>query len=418
MSYDLAEDGSLTELPTKNIDTGMGLDRMAAILQDVPSVFETDHVRPLVDLAEELSSRRYNEGGAVTRAMRIVADHSRGAAFLIADGVVPSNEDRGYILRRIMRRAIQQGRTLGLEAPWLGRFAERTIELMGDAYPELVAERETIARWVGDEEESFGRTLERGTELLERLVAEAKQSETSWIDAADAFKLHDTYGFPYDLTKELLAEHGLSVDDEGFEELMEEQRQRARIGERHRPRLREHARARPRLRRRGTADDFVGYETLRATTGLAAVEAVDGRALVKLEESPFYAEGGGQVADSGVLRWGGEEARVVDVYRLGEDQALEVEPSGAAIEAGVPVEAEVEARDPPRDDAQPHRDPPPARGAARAPRQPRAPGGLRGPSRQAPLRLHPRPGAEPRGAARRRGPGQRVGQGEPRRSAG
>ena len=176
MSYDLAEDGTLTELPMRNIDTGMGLDRMAAILQDVPSVYETDHVRPLIDLAEELSGHGYEEGDAVTRAMRIVADHSRGAAFLIADGVVPSNEDRGYILRRIMRRAIQQGNTLGLEAPWLGRFAERTIELMGDAYPELVAERETIARWVDDEEESFGRTLERGTELLERLIAEAKES--------------------------------------------------------------------------------------------------------------------------------------------------------------------------------------------------------------------------------------------------
>src|ERR1700744_2238399 len=119
--------------------------------------------------------------------MRLVADHSGGAAFLIAGGVVPSNEDRGYILRRIMRRAIQQGRTLGLEAPWLGRFAERALEIMGESSPELVAERETIARWVGDEEESFGRTLERGSELLERLVAEAKQSETSWIDAAAAF---------------------------------------------------------------------------------------------------------------------------------------------------------------------------------------------------------------------------------------
>ncbi len=167
MSYDLAEDGTLTELPMRNIDTGMGLDRMAAILQDVPSVYETDHVRPLIDLAEELTGHGYEEGERVTRAMRIVADHSRGAAFLIADGVVPSNEDRGYILRRIMRRAIQQGNTLGLEAPWLGRFAERTIELMGEAYPELVAERDTIARWVDDEEESFGRTLVRGTELLE-----------------------------------------------------------------------------------------------------------------------------------------------------------------------------------------------------------------------------------------------------------
>jgi alanyl-tRNA synthetase len=341
MSYELAEDGSLTELPMKNIDTGMGLDRMAAILQDVPSVFETDHVRPLVELVEELSGRRYDEGGAVTRAMRIVADHSRGAAFLIADGVVPSNEDRGYILRRIMRRAIQQGRSLGLEAPWLGRFAERTIELMADDYPELAAERETIRRWVGAEEESFGRTLERGTELLERLVAEAQASGTSWIDAGEAFKLHDTYGFPYDLTKELLAERGLSVDDQGFEELMEEQRQRARVGaatahgsENTHERVAAFAAAAPPTR-------FVGYETLRATTGLAAVEPVDGKALVKLEESPFYAEGGGQVADSGVLRWDGKEARVVDVYRLGEDQALEVEPA-EAIAPGVAVEAEVD----------------------------------------------------------------------------
>jgi alanyl-tRNA synthetase len=361
MTYDLSPDGALGELPMRNIDTGMGLDRMAAILQDVPSVFETDLLRPLVDLAEELSGRSYAEGGAVTRAMRIVADHSRGAAFLIADGVVPSNEDRGYILRRIMRRAIQQGRTLGLEAPWLSRFAERSIEMMADAYPELAAERETIARWVGDEEEGFGRTLERGTELLERLIAEAREAGTSWIDAADAFKLHDTYGFPYDLTKELLAEQGLSVDDGGFEELMEEQRQRARVGvatahgseDRH-EKVIAFAAAAPPTR-------FVGYETLRATTGLAAVEADDGRALVKLEESPFYAEGGGQVADSGVLRWDGGEADVVDVYRVGGDQALEVvpgrraaagdaaerdgesgEPEVAAIEPGVAVEAVVD----------------------------------------------------------------------------
>jgi alanyl-tRNA synthetase len=341
MTYDLGEDGSLTELPMRNIDTGMGLDRMAAILQDVPSVFETDLVRPLIDLAEEMSGRSYAEGGAVTRAMRIVADHSRGAAFLVADGVVPSNEDRGYILRRIMRRAIQQGRTLGFEAPWLGRFAERTIETMAEAYPELAAERETIARWVGDEEESFGRTLERGTELLERLVTEAKESETSWIEAAEAFKLHDTFGFPYDLTKELLAERGLSVDDGGFEELMEEQRQRARVGaatahgsENRHERVIDFAGAAPPTR-------FVGYETLRATTGLAAVEREDGRALVKLEESPFYAEGGGQVADSGTLRWEGGEARVLDVYRVGEDQALEVEPSGE-IDEGAAVEAEVD----------------------------------------------------------------------------
>jgi alanyl-tRNA synthetase len=343
MSYGLAEDGSLSELPMRNIDTGMGLDRMAAILQDVPSVFETDHVRPLIDLAEELSGHGYEEGDAVTRAMRIVADHARGAAFLIADGVVPSNEDRGYILRRVMRRAIQQGNTLGLESPWLGRFAERTIELMGDAYPELVAERETIARWVDDEEQSFGRTLDRGTELLRSLIAAARESESSWIDAADAFKLHDTYGFPYDLTRELLADEGLAVDDSGFEELMEEQRQRARTGaatahgseDRHERVIAFAAAAPP--------THFVGYETLSATTGLAAVQGDDGGALVKLEQSPFYAEGGGQVADSGVLRWAsGAEANVTEVFRIAEDQVLHVESGGAAIEPGVAVDALVD----------------------------------------------------------------------------
>jgi alanyl-tRNA synthetase len=357
MSYDLHEDGTLTELPMKNIDTGMGLDRMAAILQDVPSVYDVDHVRPLIELAEELSGHRYDESEAVTRAMRIVADHSRGAAFLIADGVVPSNEDRGYILRRIMRRAIQQGNTLGLEAPWLGRFAERVIELMGETYLEVLAERENIARWVNDEEESFGRTLVRGQELLERLVVEARESNTSWIEAEDAFKLHDTYGFPYDLTKELLAEQGLAVDDEGFAELMEEQRTRARTGaatahgsEDTHERVQEFAAT-------TSPSNFVGYETLRATTTVAAIVAETKptparlsefllekptgeklrRVLLKLESSPFYAEGGGQVADSGVLRWDGDEARVVDVYRVGGDQVIAIEPKL------VPAEASVEA---------------------------------------------------------------------------
>src|SRR3954469_2410686 len=336
MSYDLAQDGTLTPLPMRNIDTGMGLDRMAAVLQDVPSVFETDHVRPLIELAEELSGRRYDEGGAVTRAMRIVADHSRGAAFLIADGVVPSNEDRGYILRRIMRRAIQQGNTLGLEAPWLGLFAERAIELMGDAYPELVAERETIERWVGDEEESFGRTLERGSELLERLVAEAKDSETSWIDAAAAFKLHDTYGFPYDLTKELLAENGLSVDDQGFEALMEKQRIRARTGAE--PAVRDRHEAVMSFAQATPSSTFVGYETLGTETAVAAADSP----LIKLEESPFYPEGGGQVSNSGSVSWDGQGARVADVYRLGDDQVIRLDDSGPAPDPGSRVRAEVD----------------------------------------------------------------------------
>ncbi len=339
MSYELAGDGSLSPLPANNIDTGMGLERMAAILQGVDSVFETDSHLPLIELAEELSGTRYDEDAATTRSMRIIADHARGATFLIADGVVPSNEERGYVLRRVLRRAMQQGRTLGLTPPWLGSFAERTIEMMSGAYPELAQERETILRWISGEEESFRRALDRGSELLAQLVADAKEKETSWIDAEDAFRLHDTYGFPYELTKELLAEQGLSVDDSGFEELMEAQRERARSGagatggDGHEKVLA--------FARSASPTDFVGYETLNAQTSVIAAEPAgeDGATLVKLEESPFYAEGGGQVADSGVLRWDGGEARVEDVYRIGDDQALR---AGGGPEAGAPVEAVVD----------------------------------------------------------------------------
>jgi alanyl-tRNA synthetase len=334
MSYELHEDGSLTDLPSRNIDTGLGLERMAAVQQDVPSVYESDGFRPLVELAEEMSGRSYGDDDRTTRAMRIIADHSRGMAHLIADGVVPSNEDRGYILRRIMRRAIQQGRVLELETPYLGSFAERVIESFGGVYPNLVEQRDTIMRWVSDEEQSFGRTLDRGTELLRRLISDAEREGTSWVDAADAFMLHDTYGFPYDLTKELLAEEGLSVDDAGFEALMEQQRARARTGaeaatpDRHAEVI-SFVSAAPETR-------FVGYETLRATTSIAAAADADGAALVKLEESPFYAEGGGQVADSGLIRWDGSEARVVDVYRVGEDQAVKVVPAESS--ASTPVQ--------------------------------------------------------------------------------
>ena len=345
MTYDLAEDGSLSPLPQNNVDTGMGVERMAAILQDVPSVFETDAMWPMVELAEDLSGCAYADGGATTRAMRILADHCRGTAALIADGVVPSNEDRGYVLRRIMRRAIQQGRAIELEPPFMGKFADRALDLLAPAFPELAAERESVLRWVRDEEESFGRTLDRGSELLEELIAQAEREQTSWVDASEAFKLHDTYGFPYDLTKELLAQRGLSVDDQGFEELMDEQRERARTGtatahgsEDHHGAVQSFAAAAPPSR-------FVGYEKLRNRTSLAAVEADgdDGRVLAKLEESPFYPEGGGQVADSGLVRWEGGEAKVADVYRVGDDQALSLEAGDGAPEPGTLVEAEVES---------------------------------------------------------------------------
>jgi alanyl-tRNA synthetase len=339
MALELHEDGSTGELPKRNIDTGMGLERMAAIQQRVPSVFEGDLLRPLVELAQELSGRDYEADAASTRAMRILADHSRGTVNLIADGVVPSNEDRGYILRRIMRRAIQQGRVLELEPPFMQRFAERAIEIAADAYPHLEDEHDTVMRWVNDEEESFGRTLDRGTELLNQLVADAESDGTSWVDAADAFRLHDTYGFPYDLTKELLAERGLSVDDAGFEALMDEQRERARTGAE--PAIADTHSEVTRFVSAAPETRFIGYETLRAITAVAATEPGDEAALVKLEESPFYAEGGGQVADAGVILWNGTEARVLDVYRVGDDQALKVAGTPAPA-VGRRVEARVE----------------------------------------------------------------------------
>jgi alanyl-tRNA synthetase len=342
MTYELGADGGLSELPMKSIDTGMGLERMAAILQGVDSVFDTDVLRPLVGLSEELSGKRYGEDVAADRAMRILADHSRGAAAMIADGVVPSNEERGYVLRRILRRAIHRGRSLGLGSPFMARFTDLALDILGPTYPELAAERETVRRWVNDEEESFGRTLDRGIQMVRDLIRHAHEDRTSWVEAEDAFRLHDTYGFPYDLTKELLAEQGLSVDDEGFEELMEEQRARARVGTATAHGSEDHHGAVLSFASSAPPSRFVGYEKLRADTSLLAARADNGHALVKLEESPFYAEGGGQVADSGEVRWDGGSARVADVYRIGEDQAVELEALIDGLEPGARVEAEVD----------------------------------------------------------------------------
>jgi alanyl-tRNA synthetase len=346
MQFNQDPPGTLTPLPARNIDTGLGLNRLAAILQDVPSVFETDQFRPLVELGEELSGRRYGDDFQTTRALRILADHSRAMTFLVADGVVPSNEDRGYILRRVMRRAIQQGRVLGLRPGFLPGFAERVIELMGGEYGELRAERDAIFRWLEGEEESFGRTLEHGTRLLDELVARTRESGETRIGAHDAFVLHDTYGFPFDLTRELVAEQGLEVDEPGFANLMDEQRRRARAGatrgggEGAGEEVRSFAAA---------ADfetEFTGYETVEQHTTVGAVAHHDGRALVKLVESPFYAAGGGQVSDAGAIECeaGGCHACVTEVYRLGDDQAVELELDRGGLEPGERVVARVDPR--------------------------------------------------------------------------
>ena len=352
MQYELQPDGSLPELPQKNIDTGLGVERMASIKQGVPSVYETDLFRPLIELGEELSGKRYGEDFATTRALRVIADHGRGATFLLADGVVPSNEERGYVLRRIMRRAIQQGHVLGIDEPFLVRVCERVRDVTKDAYSDLESEWPTIERWAKAEEESFSRTLHQGERLLAEVVERAKAEQTSWVSAEDAFKLHDTYGFPYEMTKELLAEEGLSVDDQGFEELMERAREVSRAGS---SRTRatadagggapvhvEHEDVLRFTREAGFRTRFVGYEATEADTVLRSAERANGWLLAKLEESPFYPEGGGQISDAGLLETPSGRARVVDVYRIGDDQALALEPVEGELGEGETVRAVVE----------------------------------------------------------------------------
>ncbi|MGH2843598.1 MAG: alanine--tRNA ligase [Solirubrobacteraceae bacterium] len=347
MQFDQSPPNVLSTLPAQNIDTGLGLNRMAAILQGKETVFETDQFAPLIELGEELSGRRYGEGFATDRALRILADHTRAMTFLIADGVVPSNEARGYVLRRIMRRAILQGRqTLDLDPGFLTRYQELVTDLMGGEYGQLRSQSDAVGSWLEAEEEGFGRTLREGSGLLDELIARARENGEEGISAADAFLLHDTHGFPFDLTLELAAEHGLGVDEQGFESLMESQRSQSRSGAGRGEgggELRERALA---LASESTfKTDFKGYEAMSLETTVGALASENGRTLVKLVESPFYATGGGQVADGGYIECeqGGCRARVEDVLRVGDDQVLAVVAERGELHDGERVHAQVDA---------------------------------------------------------------------------
>jgi alanyl-tRNA synthetase len=351
----------LTPLPANNIDTGLGLNRMAAILQGKDSVFETDQFRPLIELGEELSGRSYEADVQTARSLRILADHSRAMTFLVADGVVPSNEDRGYVLRRVMRRAIQQALALELAPGFLTSYSARVRELMGAAYPELHEHAETIDMWLAAEEEGFGRTLAQGMETLRSHIDSARASATTTVPAAEVFRLHDTYGFPYEMTSELLAEEGIAIEGD-FEALMDEQRARGRAGARSGPAELGEARAAASAfaGASGLATRFTGYETEEQQTTVAALQSIPSAAdseasgngsghrfLVKLAESPFYPPGGGQVADAGTIECehGDCRARVEDVFRLGEDQALVVRVEQGELHGGETVIAKVDRRE-------------------------------------------------------------------------
>ncbi len=307
--YDGQEDGTLAPLPKKNIDTGMGLERIAAIMQGVDNNYDTDVLRDLVAVGESLSGKTYKTDEATDLCLRIMADHSRAVTFMIADGILPSNEGRGYVLRRLLRRAVMKGHSIGIEGAFLNQYVEKIIELMGHVYPEIIDNRALIERVILSEEERFGTTLKQGQAYLDDAL---KELEGSVLSGKIAFTLHDTYGFPVEVTKEICVERGFSVDEDEFARCMEEQRERARAanvkdaeaawstyGGVHADLLREIG-----------ATTFVGYTSLSAQASVLALVKDDTRVdslkagetgEIILDTTPFYAEMGGEVGDTGII---------------------------------------------------------------------------------------------------------------------
>ncbi|MFN2627619.1 MAG: alanine--tRNA ligase [Gaiellaceae bacterium] len=314
MEFDLAGDGSLSPLPKQNIDTGLGLERGAMLLQGVESIFDTDGYRLIMDWVEGESGLAYGSSDEATKAHRVLADHGRAMTFLIADGIAPGNEGRGYVLRRVIRRAVQHGSRIGLGTPFLARLSDVVIEQMREAYPELERNRTEIHRVLTDEEHRFAETLQRGIRLFEEIAARGAR-----ISGEEAFRLHDTYGFPLELTRELAEDRGLGVNEGEFTRLMEEQRERSRAaGDSHEQLAAGFAKA------AGFRSEFVGYEQTDVLTQIGALQPVeDGLFLVKLRESPFYPSGGGQVTDLGTIEAeDGRRAELRNAFRFEHDQAL------------------------------------------------------------------------------------------------
>lgn len=320
----------LGELPKKNIDTGLGVERLAMLLQGVENFYETDQVRPVLDAASKLSGKKYHgsespedEGYEDDVRMRVVADHIRSSLMLIADGVTPSNEGRGYILRRLMRRAIRAMRLLGVTEPCLPVLFPASCEAMKGAFPYVGDDFERISRIAYAEEKAFLHTIETGTERLEEAVAAAKKDGSNAVSGAEAFALHDTYGFPIDLTLEMAAEAGVKVDEKAFRELMAEQRHRAQADAKAKKgAFADLSELRKLVDEHGSI--FTGYTELRTETKLRAI-LVDGVSVpaakagdkieVVLDETPFYAEAGGQAADTGVITGNGFIIDVQDVQQ-------------------------------------------------------------------------------------------------------
>lgn len=288
------EEGNQSPLDSKNVDTGMGLERITMVCQGVASTFETDLLKPILDKVSEMSGVPYKKSEKTDISLRIITDHARCVTFLISDGVIPGNEGRSYVLRMILRRALRHGKILGMDLPFLYKLVDVVIENYGEAYPDLVKNRQKIIDTIKKEEERFAKTLDRGYKLLDEFIANKKD-----IDGESAFKLYDTYGFPLELTKEIAAENGLNVDEEGYKTAMQEQKDRAKAatakisvtGDMKYAKLEDEV----------GSTEFVGYEENECDAKILATIDGDGYVDVVLNKTPFYAECGGQTGDSGII---------------------------------------------------------------------------------------------------------------------
>ncbi|EGT5591750.1 TPA: alanine--tRNA ligase [Corynebacterium striatum] len=349
----------LGPLPKKNIDTGLGIERVACILQGVDNVYETDLLRPVIDAAEELTGAKYGEGASDQDNIRfrVIADHSRTGMMLILDGVTPGNEGRGYILRRLLRRIIRSARLLGATAPSMERFMNTIMDTMTPSYPEIADNRERILRVAIAEEKAFLKTLESGTKLFDEAVEELKSTSRAAtpkiLSGEKAFELHDTYGFPIDLTLEMAQEAGLEVDMDGFNEAMGEQRRRAKADNQ----AKKHGHADLSLYREWVDNNptvFTGYETLTSDAKIIGLvrdgqkvnEVHEGEQVeVILDQSPLYAEAGGQTADRGRLYAGESLLEVGDVQKIGKKLWVhKATVTAGGIDLGASVTAEVDEK--------------------------------------------------------------------------
>jgi alanyl-tRNA synthetase len=351
MQFNRTADGVMSPLPKPSIDTGMGLERLAAVLQGVTSNFDTDLIRPIIARVEDLAGLAYGADDRKKVAYRVIADHARATAFLMADGVLPSNEGRGYVLRRIMRRALRYGRLLDLKTPFLPTVTQKVVELMGEVYPELVEARSLIDQVVTNEEERFAETLDHGLKLLAEEVAAIRGQGGQVLPGAVAFRLYDTYGFPLDLVQDALREEGLDLDIPGYEEHMQVQRETSRASWQGGA-----AGEIPAVYQELTEEtptEFLGYKTLSADStiqflikGGARVDRAKASDQVEIitAATPFYGEAGGQVGDTGLISGQGFTVEVTNTQRLPNDLFVHqgIVKSGE-VTVGAAVHLEVDA---------------------------------------------------------------------------